>query len=127
MIVSFFKILSFFVFVFFIGIGTVPVGCIETGVLKPGMGVTFAPSNFSAEVASVEMHHESLSEAFPGDMVGLNVKNVAVKDLRRGMVCGSSIDDPPKAAKNFLSQVGVDVVNSTVVDMAALHKNYLAN
>ncbi|CAI4221959.1 unnamed protein product, partial [Auanema sp. JU1783] len=65
------------------GIGTVPVGRVETGVIKPGMVVTFAPQNVSTEVKSVEMHHESLPEAVPGDNVGFNVKNVSVKDIRR--------------------------------------------
>ena len=59
------------------GIGTVPVGRVETGVLKPGMVVTFAPVNVTTEVKSVEMHHEALSEALPGDNVGFNVKNVS--------------------------------------------------
>merc|ERR1712149_152145 len=41
------------------GIGTVPVGRVETGVIKAGMVVTFAPAGVTAEVKSVEMHHES--------------------------------------------------------------------
>ena len=48
----------------------------ETGVLKPAIVVTFAPVNVTTEIKSVEMHHEALSEAFPGDNVGFNVKNV---------------------------------------------------
>lgn len=40
------------------GIGTVPVGRVETGVLRPGMVVSFAPSNLTAEVRTVEMHKE---------------------------------------------------------------------
>ena len=87
------------------GIGTVPVGRVETGVLKPGMVVTFAPVQLSTEVKSVEMHHESLPEAVPGDNVGFNVKNVSVKDLRRGFVCGDSKQDPPKGANTFFAQV----------------------
>ena len=87
------------------GIGTVPVGRVETGVLKPGMVVTFAPAQLSTEVKSVEMHHESLPEAVPGDNVGFNVKNVSVKDLRRGFVCGDSKSDPPKGAETFFAQV----------------------
>lgn len=87
------------------GIGTVPVGRVETGIIKPGMVVTFAPPNITTEVKSVEMHHESLPEALPGDNVGFNVKNVSVKEIRRGNVCGDSKNDPPKAAKNFLAQV----------------------
>merc|ERR1712126_284596 len=87
------------------GIGTVPVGRVETGVIKPGMVVTFAPSNVTTEVKSVEMHHESLPEAVPGDNVGFNVKNVSVKDIRRGNVAGDSKNDPPKGAKMFHAQV----------------------
>ncbi|XP_039068078.1 elongation factor 1-alpha-like [Hibiscus syriacus] len=87
------------------GIGTVPVGRVETGVLKPGMVVTFGPTGLTTEVKSVEMHHESLPEALPGDNVGFNVKNVAVKDLKRGYVASNSKDDPAKEAANFTSQV----------------------
>ena len=87
------------------GIGTVPAGRVETGVLKPGMVVTFAPSNISTEVKSVEMHHESLEEAIPGDNVGFNVKSVSTKDIRRGYVCGDSKNDPPKEAGSFEAQV----------------------
>jgi len=87
------------------GIGTVPVGRVETGIIKPGMVVTFAPANLSTEVKSVEMHHESLEEALPGDNVGFNVKNVSIKDIKRGMVCGDSKNDPPRACSSFVAQV----------------------
>lgn len=87
------------------GIGTVPVGRVETGSLKPGMVVTFAPANLTTEVKSVEMHHEALAEALPGDNVGFNVKNVSVKDIRRGNVAGDSRNDPPQEAAVFTSQV----------------------
>ena len=87
------------------GIGTVPVGRVETGVLKPGMILTFAPMNVTTECKSVEMHHESLAEAEPGDNVGFNVKNLSVKDLRRGFVASDSKNDPAKDTENFLAQV----------------------
>lgn len=87
------------------GIGTVPVGRVETGILKPGMVVTFAPQNLSTEVKSVEMHHEALTEAVPGDNVGFNVKNISVKDIRRGNVAGDSKNDPPKETGDFVAQV----------------------
>lgn len=87
-----------------------PVGRVETGILRPGMVVTFAPVNITTEVKSVEMHHEALSEALPGDNVGFNVKNVSVKDIRRGNVCGDSKSDPPQEAAQFTSQVGSPVV-----------------
>jgi len=87
------------------GIGTVPVGRVETGILKPGAVVTFAPNMITTEVKSVEMHHEALVEAIPGDNVGFNVKNVSVKDIRRGNVAGDSKQDPPAEAEDFTAQV----------------------
>merc|ERR1719391_2002946 len=87
------------------GIGTVPVGRVETGLIKPGMVVTFAPVNVTTEVKSVGMHHESLPEAGPGDNVGFNVKNVSVKDIRRGNVASDSKNDPAREAKTFNAQV----------------------
>merc|ERR1719348_1868198 len=87
------------------GIGTVPVGRVETGLIKPGMVVTFAPVNVTSEVKSVEMHHESLPEALPGDNVGFNVKNVSVKEIRRDNVASDSKNDPAREAKTFNAQV----------------------
>jgi elongation factor 1-alpha len=87
------------------GIGTVPVGRVETGIIKPGMVVTFAPAGVTTEVKSVEMHHEQLTEGLPGDNVGFNVKNVSVKEIRRGNVAGDSKNDPPKGAESFNAQV----------------------
>merc|ERR1712230_133623 len=87
------------------GIGTVPVGRVETGTIKAGMVVTFAPANVTTEVKSVEMHHEQLKAGLPGDNVGFNVKNVSVKDIRRGNVCGDSKNSPPQEAASFNAQV----------------------
>jgi elongation factor 1-alpha len=87
------------------GIGTVPVGRVETGIIKPNDVVTFAPTGLTTEVKSIEMHHEALPEAIPGDNVGFNVKNVAVKDLRRGFVASNSKNDPAKEADTFTAQV----------------------
>jgi elongation factor 1-alpha len=87
------------------GIGTVPVGRVETGVLKPNQIVTFAPAAVTTEVKSIEMHHTQLPEAIPGDNVGFNVKNVSVKDIRRGNVCGDAKNDPPQETESFNAQV----------------------
>jgi len=87
------------------GIGTVPVGRVETGVMKPGMTVVFAPAGLTTEVKSIEMHHEQVAEATPGDNIGFNVKNISVKDVRRGFVCGDVKSDPPVGCDDFLAQV----------------------
>jgi elongation factor 1-alpha len=87
------------------GIGTVPVGRVECGVIKPGMNITVAPTGVTTEVKSVEMHHTSVPMAEPGDNIGFNVKNLGVKDLKRGFVVGDTKNDPPKQATDFTAQV----------------------
>merc|ERR1739844_863889 len=87
------------------GIGTVPVGRVETGLLKPQMVVTFGPMNITTEVKSVEMHHEVVEEALPGDNVGFNVKNLSVKDIKRGYVASDSKNDPCSDTEMFVAQV----------------------
>jgi len=88
------------------GIGTVPVGRVETGVLKPNMKVIFQPSNKIGEVKSIEMHHESIPQAEPGDNVGFNVRGISKNDIRRGDVAGP-VDNPPTVAKTFTAQIAV--------------------
>jgi len=87
------------------GIGTVPVGRVETGVIKAGVLCTFAPQQLTTEVKSVEMHHESVDQAIPGDNVGFNCKNISVKDIKRGNVASDAKNDPAKEASNFVAQV----------------------
>jgi len=87
------------------GIGTVPVGRVETGSIKAGMVVTFGPMNITTEVKSVEMHHEQVEAALPGDNVGFNVKNLSVKDIKRGYVASDSKNDPATDTEMFVAQV----------------------
>jgi elongation factor 1-alpha len=87
------------------GIGTVPVGRVETGQLKPGMTVVFTPSELTSEIKSVEMHHESVPVANPGDSVGFSVKNITVKQLKRGYVTSDTKNDPAKEAETFKAQI----------------------
>ena len=88
------------------GIGTVPVGRVETGILNTGDDVSFQPSDVAGEVKTIEMHHEEVPEAQPGDNVGFNVRGIGKDDIRRGDVCGPA-DDPPSVAETFQAQVVV--------------------
>jgi len=92
------------------GVGTVPVGKIETGIMKPGMQLIFKPSmkpgGATGEAKTIEMHHEQLSQAIPGDNVGVNLRGVAKNEIRRGDVAGPT-NDPPTVAKSFTAQIMV--------------------
>ena len=87
------------------GIGTVPVGKIETGVLNVGKTVVFNPSQQTAEVKSIEMHHTNVEKAEPGDNVGFNVRGLAATDIRRGDVAGYT-DTPPMFVRHDETFVG---------------------
>ena len=88
------------------GVGTVPVGRIETGVIKPEMKIKFMPANIIGEVKSVEMHHQEMPQAVPGDNVGCNIRGISRNDVRRGDVAGPA-DNPPTVAKTFDAQIMV--------------------
>ncbi len=88
------------------GIGTVPVGRVETGILKPDTKVAFQPSDKTGEVKSIEMHHETIPSAEPGDNVGFNVRGVARDEIHRGDVCGP-VDHAPTVARAFTARIVV--------------------
>lgn len=88
------------------GIGTVPVGRVETGVMKKGDKVIFMPGGIAGEVKSIEMHHEEIPQAVPGDNIGWNVRGIGKSDVRRGDVCGL-VSNPPTVADEFVGQIVV--------------------
>ncbi len=88
------------------GIGTVPVGRVETGTMKPGDAVIFEPGHHTGEVKSIEMHHEEVPLAQPGDNIGFNVRGLSKGEVRRGDVCGEA-KNPPTVADEFTAQIVV--------------------
>ncbi len=88
------------------GIGTVPVGRVETGVMKIGDKVVFEPAGVTGEVKSIEVHHQQIQQAIPGDNVGFNVRGVDKKEVGRGTVVGHATN-PPTVVKEFTAQIVV--------------------
>ncbi|MEM2822381.1 MAG: EF-Tu/IF-2/RF-3 family GTPase, partial [Candidatus Pacearchaeota archaeon] len=92
------------------GVGTVPVGKIETGKMKPGDKVIILPARTGkgivGEVKTIEMHHQSLSEAVAGDNVGVNIRGVGKQDIERGDVI-AHVDQAPTVAEEFIAQIAV--------------------
>ena len=86
------------------GTGTVAVGRVETGSVKVGDKVIFMPSGKVGEVKSMEMHHEAIPVAEPGDNIGINVRGISKEDVKRGDVIGS-VSSPPIVAKSFIAQI----------------------
>ncbi|MBI2208754.1 translation elongation factor EF-1 subunit alpha [Candidatus Woesearchaeota archaeon] len=92
------------------GIGVVPVGRVETGIMKVNDKVIIMPGRegkgVHGEVKTIEMHHEQLQQAEPGDNVGFNVRGLGKKDIARGDVLGH-VDNPPTVATEFTAQLVV--------------------
>ena len=92
------------------GIGVVPVGRVETGIMKVGQKVMAMPGREGkgvvGEVKSMEMHHEQLQQAEPGDNLGFNVRGFGKSDIARGDVVGAA-DNPPTVASEFIAQMVV--------------------
>ncbi|MBI4159467.1 translation elongation factor EF-1 subunit alpha [Candidatus Woesearchaeota archaeon] len=92
------------------GIGVVPVGRVETGIMKVGDKVIVTPARegkgVTGEVKTIEMHHEQVTQAEPGDNVGFNVRGIGKKDIARGDVLGH-VDNPPTVVSDFTAQIVV--------------------
>jgi len=92
------------------GIGVVPVGRVETGILKAGDKIIVVPAREGkgvvGEVKSIEMHHEEIKQAEPGDNIGFNVRGIEKKDILRGD-CVGHVSSPPTVAEEFTAQIVV--------------------
>ena len=92
------------------GIGVVPVGRVETGKMKIGDKVIIVPARegkgVTGEIKTIEMHHEQINEAEPGDNVGFNIRGIGKKDIARGDVLGHT-DNVPTVASEFTAQIVV--------------------
>ena len=76
------------------GTGVVPVGRVETGIMKKGDKIIIMPTGFEGEIRSIEMHHEEIPQAIPGDNVGFSIRGLDIKDAGRGDCLGHP-DTPP--------------------------------
>ncbi|MBS3814951.1 MAG: translation elongation factor EF-1 subunit alpha [Hadesarchaea archaeon] len=88
------------------GVGTVPVGRVDTGVLNKGDELVFMPSGNKAEVKSIEMHHEEIEKAEPGDNIGFNIRGLSKDEIRRGEVA-SHPNTPPPVVEEFTARIAV--------------------
>ncbi|MBT3721166.1 translation elongation factor EF-1 subunit alpha [archaeon] len=92
------------------GIGVVPVGRVETGIMKTKSKIVAVPGREGkgvvGECKTIEMHHEQITQAEPGDNIGFSVGGIGKKDLARGDVIGST-DSWPTVATEFTAHMVV--------------------
>jgi len=81
------------------GRGTVPTGRVERGVIRPGQEVEIVGLKETRKtvVISVEMFHKTVSEAEPGDAVGLLLRGIDRDEIERGQVLAAPATVKPHA------------------------------
>ena len=87
------------------GVGTIWVGRVESGILKMKMELVVAPNGITDRWKSIEMHHEAIEEAIPGDIIGLKASMFSGKRIERGYIIGDPKNDPPMITENFTANV----------------------
>lgn len=79
------------------GLGIVLVGQIESGSLhQDASDLVLEPSGTRCELKAMEMFHEPITAAFPGDNIGILIKGVIYTEIKRGEVIGNVSWCPPK-------------------------------
>jgi len=93
------------------GVGDVLAGRVEQGVVKPNEEVVFLPTHTDSnpctgKVFTVEMHHQRVDAAQPGDNVGMNIKGLDKLNMpRTGDVMVYKKDNTLKPVKSFTAQI----------------------
>lgn len=95
------------------GVGDVITARIEQGKLNPGEEVAFLPTHTTSnpctgKVFTVEMHHNTVPSAGPGDNVGLNIKGLDKTHMpNRGDIIVLKKDLSLQPCKTFTAQVQI--------------------
>jgi len=74
--------------------------------MKVGDRVVVTPPGTSRRSKSIETHHVRIDKAEPGDNIGVNLKGIEKKDIKRGDVLGP-VDNPPTVADEFTARIMV--------------------
>eukprot|EP00455_Lapot_gusevi_P031664 TRINITY_DN3441_c0_g1_i8.p1 TRINITY_DN3441_c0_g1~~TRINITY_DN3441_c0_g1_i8.p1 ORF type:complete len:236 (+),score=50.33 TRINITY_DN3441_c0_g1_i8:42-710(+) len=98
------------------GIGTVPRGRVAYGILRPGMNITFSPSQIQAQVRCFEIGGSDFQHAEPGHVTAFSMTpRIDHQSLRVGMVVSSSEREPAKEVSSFEAYLVVLVIPDPAV------------
>ncbi|TXT64970.1 MAG: hypothetical protein BAJALOKI3v1_150073 [Promethearchaeota archaeon] len=73
------------------GIGSVLTGTIVTGTVKVGNDLSILPINAKGRVKNIQIFHQNVESARAGNRVGLNMKDIDVKNIYRGCYATDNI------------------------------------
>eukprot|EP00466_Bigelowiella_natans_P015869 jgi/Bigna1/67808/fgenesh1_pg.4_\ len=85
--------------------GTIAIGRVEAGQLRVGQNVVVSPGGMRGIVNSIQQHYKDEKTANPGDLVGVGLKGIAVRDLKCGFIMGLEEKNSPKTTVSFEAQI----------------------
>ncbi|MBT9130328.1 MAG: Selenocysteine-specific elongation factor [candidate division WS2 bacterium] len=99
------------------GFGTVITGTAFNGLVKKGQSIEILPKGVTSRVRSIEVHYQSVEEAFAGERAALNLPDIKVNQIKRGeVICTPQAYKPTslldlkiellKGKKNYLLKHG---------------------
>ncbi|MFZ3062914.1 MAG: selenocysteine-specific translation elongation factor [Actinomycetota bacterium] len=72
------------------GFGTVVTGTIASGWVEEGSSAELNPSGLGTRVRMIQIHGQRVKRAEAGQRVGINLSNVSLNHVKRGMVVGQA-------------------------------------
>ncbi len=96
-----------------VGYGTVVTGTIASGKIKKGDTIEIYPIEKTAVVRNIQIHNLWVNEAFAGQRVGLNLPNLKLEEIDRGMV----ISEPKGLVPTHLFNAKFQYLNSNSIPL----------
>ncbi|RZB30483.1 MAG: selenocysteine-specific elongation factor [Desulfobacteraceae bacterium Eth-SRB1] len=100
----------------FTGFGTVVSGTILSGKIRQNNILHLLPSKKEPRVRFLEVHHQKVQQAVGGQRVGINLHNISLKDIKRGM----ALAEPGAVISSLLFNVELQALHSVLKPI----KNY---
>ncbi|MEW6003005.1 MAG: selenocysteine-specific translation elongation factor [Nitrospirota bacterium] len=117
------------------GFGAIVTGTIASGIVRAGDVVEIYPTGRQVKVRAIQVHHQKADRAQAGERAGLNLRDIELKEIQKGMVVSeaetlrssyflnvhfhylSSQTDPLKNRKRVRFYTGASETNALIVFM----------
>ena len=90
------------------GHGSVATGTVASGKIRENDEVEIFPSNEMTKIRAIQVHNDRADEAIAGQRVGLNLSNVGLNSIKRGMV----LSEPRVLAPSHLINASLHYLES---------------
>jgi len=94
-------------------------GLVQMGKFQIGTEFTISPGNIKARLQKIN-NNRLVKQAHAGDYISFDVTSESLEDIKRGMVAGLSLEQPPIEAETF--EAKILIVNDSTEDIKIGYK-----